>query len=119
MLWLWQAKELSPKEVQMRRILSGILLMVMMSALSVSAVFADAPEKTDGFVCPVLGGQAGEDHGNSNNEVIVPIGEGDFTVVGPSVSVPIFATNDEGGGTPPGPHDSPGDQGYTAIWAGQ
>lgn len=103
----------------MRKIASGLLLMVVLSVFTVTAAFADAPEKTDGFVCPVLGGQAGEAHGNSDPVKIQEIGGGDFTIVGPSVSVPIHATNDEGNGTPAGPHDSPGDQGYTAIWAGQ
>jgi hypothetical protein len=107
------------KEVRMRKVVSGLLLMVVMSVFTVTAAFADAPpEKTDGFVCPVLGGQAGDDHGNANVDVIVPIYGGDFTVAGPDVSVPILATNDEGNGAPGGPHTSPGDQGYTAIWGG-
>ncbi|OGO14937.1 MAG: hypothetical protein A2Z14_16980 [Chloroflexi bacterium RBG_16_48_8] len=100
----------------MRKILSGILLMVVLSVLTVSAVFADAPEKTDGFVCPVLGGQAGADRGNSDPEKIQEIDGGDYTVANPDVSVSEHATNDEGDGSPGGDHASSGDPGYTAIW---
>lgn len=98
------------------------VVIVAIALLAFSAVFAAAgenPEKTDGFVCPVLGGQAGQDHGNSDPEPIVGIGGGDSTVGGPDVQVPVHATNDDGAGTPPGPHASPGDTGYSAIWARQ
>ena len=101
------------------------ILVVAALLFCLSAVFAvakenpDKPEKTDGFVCPVLGGQAGEQHGNSNPSKIVPIGPDDYTVPGPVVKVPVHATNDDGSGTPPGPHASPGDTSYTAIWANQ
>jgi len=76
------------------------------------------PEKTDGFVCPVLGGQAGGDHGNSSPKPIVGISNDDSTVIGPDVSVPEHATNDNGAGSPGGDHASPGDSDYTAIWGG-
>jgi hypothetical protein len=100
----------------MKKISSGLLLVVVLSLFTVSAAFADAPEKSDGFVCPVLGGQAGGDHGNSNPQIFVTIGGGDTTIIGPDVSVPVHATNAEGAGTPGGAHASPGDPGYTAIW---
>jgi hypothetical protein len=66
----------------------------------------------------VLGGQAGEEHGNSSPDPIVGIADGDYTVVGPDVTVPVHATNDNGDGRPDGDHASPGDPDYTAIWAG-
>ena len=103
----------------MKKIASGLLLVMVLSVFTVSAAFADAPEKTDGFVCPVLGGQAGEEHGNSDPPKIINIYGGDSSVIGPNVSVPLHATNDEGNGSPGGPHTSPGDPGYTAIWANQ
>jgi hypothetical protein len=100
----------------------GIMLLVFF-ALSTAAAIAEEtakqPEKTSGFVCPVLGGKAGEEHGNSSPKLIQEIGGGDYTVVGPGVKVPVHATNDEGRGTPKGDHAAPGDTTYTAIWAGQ
>lgn len=93
------------------------LLVAVLAAFSVSAAFAAGPpETTDGFVCPVLGGQAGQ---NGSAGVFVQIGGGDYSVIGPDVSVPVHATNGDGAGTPPGPHSSPGDTDYTAIWAGE
>ena len=103
----------------MKKITSGLLLVLVLSLFTVTAAFADAPEKTDGFVCPVLGGQAGGDHGNSAPQKFVTLPGGDTTVIGPNVSVPVHATNDNGKGTPGGDHASPGDPDYTAIWAGQ
>jgi hypothetical protein len=57
-----------------------------------------APDAT-AFVCPVLGGQAGENE-NLNAHHFVAIGEGDHTVLGPNVSVPEHATNANGTGSP-------------------
>jgi hypothetical protein len=100
----------------MKKISSGLLLVVVLSLFTVSAAFADAPEKSDGFVCPVLGGKAGEPHGNSSPQKIFQLPGGDYTLIGPDVNVPVHATNDDGDGTPGGAHASPGDPGYTAIW---
>ena len=102
----------------MRKVSKGILILIVFFTLSSVAAVAGQPQKTDGFVCPVLGGQAGELHGNSSPNRIIQIGGADFSVVGPNVSVPIHATNDNGAGSPGGPHASPGDSTYTAIWAG-
>jgi hypothetical protein len=68
----------------------------------------------DGFVCPVLGGQAGK-NGNTDGEhwPIFPIYGGDYSVRGGDVSVPDHATNS---GFPTTDHGSPGETGYTAIW---
>lgn len=66
----------------------------------------------DAFVCPVLGGHAGE-----QGHEFVQIGEGDYTVLGPNVKVPDLATNDDGAGSP-GDHLSPGEAGYSPIWDG-
>ena len=104
----------------MSKLFRILLIVAALTAFSATAAFADGPvEKTGGFVCPVLGGQAGMDHGQSAPDPLVGIGGGDYTVAGPDVSVPIFATNGDGAGTPPGPHSAPGDTDYTAIWAGQ
>jgi hypothetical protein len=103
----------------MKTVLGSVLLAGLLAAMVVPAAFADGPpEKLDSsFVCPVLGGNAGLNA--PEDGPIVPLGEtGDYTVGGPSVSVPIFATNDEGAGVPGGDHASPGDTTYSAIWSG-
>ena len=66
-----------------------------------------------GFVCPVFNPDSAVGEKNPN---AVPIGGGDYTIVGPNVSVPDQATNGGGEGTPGGEHSSPGDTDYTAIW---
>ncbi len=80
-----------------------------------SVVFAGGPEPTGSFVCPVLGGQAGGNHGNSTPDPIVTIPSGSASVLGPDVHVPIGATNLDGSGSPVN-HASPGDDGYSPIW---
>jgi hypothetical protein len=73
------------------------------------------PDATS-FVCPVLGGQAGE-HGKA--DVIATIGDGDSSIIGPNVRVPMHATNRNGDGSPAdGDHASPGDDDYSPIWYG-
>ncbi len=101
----------------MKLLTRSMLLAGLLAALMATAAFAAEPEPTAGFVCPVLGGQAGGDHGNSNPDPIVNIPSGAASVIGPNVTVPVHATNDEGEGSPAGPHTSPGDEDYTAIWA--
>jgi hypothetical protein len=103
----------------MNRSLWVLVAVAALLVLSVAFVAAKEVEKTDGFVCPVLGGQAGEPHGKSDPGPIQEIYNGDKTVVGPEVSVPTHATNGDGAGRPDGPHSSPGDTDYTAVWAGQ
>ena len=92
--------------------------LVIIGLLGTTAVtFADPPEKEDGFVCPVLGGKAGEN--GMAKGITKPIDSGlDFaTVVGPEVSVPRQATNGNNGiNNPGGPYASPGDSDNTAIW---
>ena len=98
-------------------ILASIAAVIALSMVTATSAFADTPETTDGFVCPVLGGQAGGSHGSSAPDPFVTIGGGDTTIIGPDVTVPIHATNDDGAGIPGDAHASPGDDGYTAIWA--
>ena len=100
----------------MKLLTRSMLLAGLLAALTATAAFAEEPEPTDGFVCPVLGGQAGDAHGNSSVEKFTTIGGGDVSVIGPDVTVPLHATNDNGAGLPGGDHASPGDAGYTAIW---
>ena len=97
-------------------ILASIAAVIALSMVTATSAFADTPETTDGFVCPVLGGQAG-DNGSTPSGLFVTIGGGDTTILGPKVSIPKHATNDDGAGIPGGAHASPGDDGYTAIWA--
>ena len=68
---------------------------------------------TTGFVCPVFNSDSGVADHNPN---AVEIGGGDFSIIGPSVTVATTATNDNGAGSPGGAHASPGDSTYTAIW---
>jgi len=82
-------------------------------ALAPASSLAAPPETTDGFVCPVI---TTESVLNSPNAQA--IGGGDYSIIGPNVTVPTHATNGNGAGTPGGPHSSPGDSDYTAIWAG-
>ena len=91
------------------------LLFVSLALMSVSFVAAAHDGTTDGFVCPVFNSNAVGEH----NPNAVEIGGGDYSIIGPDVSVPFEATNDNGAGTPGGDHASPGDSTYTAIWAGQ
>ena len=102
----------------MKKVLQILVLTGLLSALAVTAAFAaPPPDKVDGFVCPILGGQAGEVHGNSEPGKFVTLEEsGDTTIIGPDVRVPIQATNENGAGSPHGDHASPGDPGYTPIW---
>lgn len=101
----------------MKKLLMILVLAALVSAFAATTAFAEGVEKEPGFVCPVLGGQAGDDHGDSEPGAIKPLGEtGDYTIPGPDVNVPEFATNDNGEGTPGGDHASPGDTTYTAIW---
>ena len=99
------------------RAFSVALVLLAIGAVSAFAKNGSPPEITNGFVCPVLGGQAGGDHGNSSPDHFVTIAGGDITVIGPDVRVPVHATNDNGAGAPGGDHTAPGDREYTAIWA--
>lgn len=93
-----------------------IILAIAVAVISIMAIpatlFADTVE---GFVCPVI---STENVLNSPNGAM--IGQGNYTIIGPNVTVGSYkATNGEGTGTPPGPHSEPGDKDYTAIWAHQ
>lgn len=99
-----------------------IVALVVIGVLGTGGIaLADSPQTIeDGFVCPVLGGQAGE-MGNHNGLTYVNNGtdpDGPFyTVSGPDVSVPQQATNGSNGtNSPPGYYESPGEANYTAIW---
>lgn len=62
------------------------------------------------FVCPVIKTDAVL---NAKNGIMI---NGAYSVLGPTVSVPVHATNDNGAGSPGGTFASPGDSSYTAIW---
>lgn len=81
---------------------------VSLTAAQMDSVTAGA----DAFVCPVITTNA-----VLNSPKGMAIGEGHYTIIGPDVSVPIGATNDDGAAVPGGPHLQPGETGYTAIWA--
>ena len=90
-----------------------LLVVGMLLTLNIAAAIHDG--KTEGFVCPVLNENAGE-----NNPNAFPIANGDYSLI-PSgepkiISVPVDATNGNGEGSPAGDHAVPGDSDYTAIW---
>ena len=62
------------------------------------------------FVCPVINTDAVL---NARNGIEI---NGAYSILGPTVSVPVHATNDNGAGSPGGTFVSPGDTSYTAIW---
>lgn len=85
---------------------------VSLSDSQMDSVAAGGVQRVDGFVCPVITTNA-----VLNSPKGITIGGGDYSILGPNVSVPVHATNANGAGTPGGPHASPGDSDYTAIWA--
>ena len=100
---------------RIRLLVPALLLALLMPMVIAQAAFASPPEPT-GFVCPVLGGEAGT-NGNADAQPFVTIAGGDTTIIGPAVAVPIGATNQDGAGSPAGAHAGPGDAGYTPIWS--
>ena len=100
----------------MKLVTRAMLLAGLLAALTATAAFAEEPVPVDGFVCPVLGGHAGEGQGKSSPDPIVMIPSGSASVLGPVVTVPTLATNDDGAGTPEVHVSPPGDSDYTAIW---
>ncbi len=67
------------------------------------------------FVCPVL---PISEQGVANNRApaFQLIGGGDYSIIGPNVTVPVHATNLDGAGDPGSAHAGPGDAGYSPIW---
>lgn len=103
-------------------LLAGIALMWVASAhagpvslteAQLDSVAAGGVDTVDGFVCPVI---------TTENVLNSPKGgelgiEGFYTIGGPDLRVPVFATNGDGAGSPAGPFSQPGDTNYTAIWS--
>jgi hypothetical protein len=85
---------------------------VTLSDVQMDTVAAGGVETVSGFVCPVISTDA-----VLNSPKGGAIAGGDYTIGGPDVSVPLFATNGDGAGSPGGAHSGPGDTDYTAIWA--
>ena len=95
-----------------KRLMTGFGAAVLLAAATTGVASANMPDPAEGFICPVLGGQAGE-NGNANGITVTP----NFsTVIGPEVVVPSHATNLDGAGSPGGEYASPGDTNYSAIW---
>jgi hypothetical protein len=96
-----------------KRFVAITLLLISLFAIGGGSVSAAPVEKVDGFVCPVLGGKAGQNQNTDNpNNPFIPIAGG-WSIAGPNVDVPEQATN---WGWPGGAHGKPKDPGYTAIW---
>ena len=87
---------------------------VSLSEAQMDAVTAGGAPTPTGFVCPVITTDA-----VLHSPKGAAIGEGHYTIGGPTVAVPTHATNGDGTGTPGGPHSQPGDTDYTAIWSFQ
>jgi hypothetical protein len=89
-----------------RKLLVALGLVVLVSGPGAAAARAD-------FVCPVLSVPA---HAADASPKIGPLPTaGEYTISGPTLSVPDQATNSDGAGSPES-HVSPGDTGYTPIW---
>jgi hypothetical protein len=87
----------------------------LLLALGIAAVMAGpgAGVARADFVCPVLPiSEQAAQHGQRFQQ----LPNGDYTIIGPNVSVPDHATNQDGAGSPGGAHASPGDPGYSPIW---
>lgn len=86
---------------------------VSLSEAQMDSVAAGGVEKVDGFVCPVIKTDA-----VLNSPKGIEIGDGQYSIAGPNVSVPVHATNRNGEGRPGPGNDraAPGDTDYTAIW---
>jgi hypothetical protein len=83
-----------------------------LTAAQLDSVAAAGVETVNGFVCPVI---------KTDNVLHSPksgtLGGGEYyTIGGPTVTVPVHATNTDGAGSPAGPFAKPGDTSYTAIW---
>ena len=85
---------------------------VSLTAAQMDTVAAGGVQTVDGFVCPVISTDAVLNSVNG-----IAIAGGDYSILGPDVSVPVHATNADGAGSPGGAHAAPGDTNYTAIWA--
>jgi hypothetical protein len=94
-----------------------LILPLLIFSFAITSVSASPPEKGVSFVCPVLGGKAG-DNGNSDMQPYVSPPGGFNTVIGPEINVPKHSTNQNGNGSPGGPFASPGEEDYSAIWWG-
>ena len=97
-----------------KKLIAGFGTAALLIAATTGVASAAPPETTDGFICPVLGGQAGV---NGAADVFVSPADTYNTILGPEVTVPTGATSSDGAGTPVSNYASPGDPTYTAIWA--
>ncbi len=82
------------------------------SSLAVLALGPAAGVARADFVCPILPISAKA----AENGKFTQLPNGDYTIIGPNVSVPDHATNQNGAGSPEGAHAGPGDPGYSPIW---
>lgn len=91
--------------------LTSLLLASGANAAPVSLSLEQMDTVTGGaFVCPVISTDAVL---NAKNGIEI---NGAYSILGPTVNVPVGATNGDGSGAPSGPFSSPGDTDYTAIW---
>ena len=87
---------------------------ISLNGEQMDSVVAGGVDTVNGFVCPVITTD-GVLHSPKGGELGI---EGFYTIGGPDVTVPVFATNGDGEGHPSGdPYFAqPGDTNYSAIW---
>lgn len=99
--------------------------LLLLGLLAIDSVAAQPPEKVDVFVCPVL--NLPDAAIMNSNSGFFGIADGDYSILPGKaglhgsaddlfITVPVHATNNNGAGSPGGPHASPGDPEYTALW---
>lgn len=92
-----------------KKVLLGLGLAAVVAGPGAGVARAD-------FVCPVL---PISEQGAAHNKApaFQQIGGGDYSIIGPDVTVPVHATNQDGAGDPgTANHAAPGDPGYSPIW---
>ena len=96
-----------------------LVLSTFVAGMFASSVYASPVSLTEAqmdtvsggaFVCPVI---STAEVLNAKNGIMI---NGAYSILGPTISVPVGATNDDGAGSPGGTFASPGDTSYTAIW---
>jgi hypothetical protein len=117
--WRFEMKKVTKATMKLMLAVSAVGLLasaayaapISLSDAQMDSVAAGVAPSPTGFVCPVITTAA-----VLHSPRGAAIGEGHYTILGPEVSVPMHATNDNGAGVPEGPHAQPGDSFYTAIW---
>ncbi len=95
---------------------------IAIPAVVAVALFVGVTPASADFVCPVL--PVSDNAVENSNAGFIEIADGDTSILPglagdpdeSPVNVPDHATNSDGTGSPGGPHATPGDSDYSAIW---